>query len=91
MITYDEIGNPLTIGDKTLNWKNDRQLKRIWNSDNTLNVKYEYNKDGIRTSKQVNGVNRTEYYLEGSNIVVAKTGNNVLYFICKYIESSKYM
>ena len=60
-ITYDEIGNPLTIGDKTLTWQSGRQLKQVLNSDNTLNIMYEYNKDGIRTSKIVGQVNKTEY------------------------------
>lgn len=68
MLTYDEIGNPLTIGDKTLTWQSGRQLKQVLNSDNTLNIMYEYNKDGIRTSKIVGQVNKTEYYLDGSNM-----------------------
>ena len=56
-ITYDEIGNPKTIGnDITLNWQNGRELASYKDTSKNLNVTYEYNKDGIRTSKIVNGV-----------------------------------
>lgn len=79
IITYDEIGNPLTIGNNiTLNWINGRQLNTYTDSNNTIN--YKYNKDGIRISKTINNV-ETKYYLEGSNIILEKTGNDVLYYM----------
>lgn len=95
-ITYDVIGNPLTIGENiTLNWINGRQLNNYTDSDNIIN--YKYNKDGIRTSKIVNGV-ETNYFLENNAIVVEKTGDNVLYYLYsnekivgfKYNESNYY-
>ena len=49
-ITYDAIGNPLTIGNKTLSWKNGRQLASY--IDENLNITYDYNKDGIRIRKK---------------------------------------
>lgn len=65
IITYDGIGNPLTIGSKTLTWINGRQLNSY--SDLNTNITYKYNKDSIRTSKTVNNV-ETKYYLENSKV-----------------------
>lgn len=79
IITYDGIGNPLTIGeDITLNWINGRQLNSYTDSNNVIT--YKYNKDGIRTSKIINNV-ETKYYLEGSSIIIEKTGDNMLYYL----------
>lgn len=77
-ITYDAIGNPLTIGNINLSWINGRSLKCYKDLTNTIN--YKYNKDGIRTSKIRNNI-ETNYYLEGTNIIFEKTGNNILYFM----------
>ena len=69
-ITYDTIGNPLTIGSASLTWKG-RQLTNYALSS-TKNVSYTYNADGIRTSKTfVDGstTTRHEYTLSGSQIV----------------------
>lgn len=52
-MTYDEIGNPLTLGSKSFEWCG-RQLERITDGDNTY--VYAYNTDGGRVSKTVNGV-----------------------------------
>ena len=48
-ITYDEIGNPLTIGSKSLTWTG-RQLQSITDGDSE--IAYTYNGDGLRTSKE---------------------------------------
>lgn len=78
-ITYDEIGNPTTIGQNiTLNWINGRELNSC-TIDNKI-INYDYNIDGIRTSKKINGV-ETKYYLENSKIIVEKTNNNMIYYI----------
>lgn len=82
LITYDEIGNPLTIGDKTLCWENGKQLKSYISQD--LIITYKYNSEGIRTEKNVNGI-KTEYYLFGNNVIYEKTGNSVIYYL--YDES----
>lgn len=79
-ITYDNIGNPLTIGSKNLSWTNGRQLKSYTNTSKALEITYEYNKDGIRLSKTVNG-NKTSYYTIGTSIILEKSANSVLYFI----------
>ncbi len=49
-ITYDQIGNPVTIGSATLTWQG-RQLMQYVNGSNTY--AYTYNADGIRTSKTI--------------------------------------
>lgn len=77
-ITYDEIGNPITIGDATLTWNAGRRLETYKNSE--LDIKYQYNINGIRTRKVVNNVG-TAYYLEGNNIVVEKRSNDMIYYI----------
>ena len=77
-IIYDEIGNPISIGNKTLIWTNGRELKQIIDTNKTIN--YKYNKDSIRTKKQVNNI-ITNYYLEGTDIVFEETNNNVIYYI----------
>ena len=78
VITYDAIGNPLTIGTKTLSWKNGRELSSY--SDGTNNITYKYNIDGIRTEKNVNGIT-TKYYLEGSKIVFEDRNGTMIYYI----------
>lgn len=77
-ITYDIIGNPVTIGNKSLTWTNGRRLKNY--TSEGLNVIYKYNTSGIRTEKTVNGI-KTEYYLNGNNIVYEITNNNTIYFL----------
>lgn len=40
----------------------------------------EYNQDGIRTKKEVNGI-ETQYYLENNNIIYESRNNNFLYYL----------
>ncbi len=77
-ITYDTIGNPLTIGNKTLTWMNGKELSTY--SDGTNDISYKYNLNGIRTSKIVNGV-ETKYYLEGRSIIFEDRNGDVIYYI----------
>ncbi len=77
-ITYDEIGNPLTIGNKTLTWMNGRELSTY--SDGTNNISYKYNLNGIRTSKIVNGI-KTNYILEGTSIIFEDRNGTMIYYI----------
>ncbi len=55
-ITYDNIGNPLTIGNKTFTWEG-RQLKSCayYDADNENNVQidFEYDENGLRHRKTV--------------------------------------
>lgn len=77
-LTYDEVGNPLTYGNIQLSWINGRQLHSY--SDSNNEIVYKYNRDGLRTSKTINGV-ETKYYLEKDDIIFEKTNNNVIYYI----------
>jgi RHS repeat-associated protein len=77
-ITYNEIGNPLTIGTKELTWINGRQLDTY--KDNELDIKYTYDKNGIRNSKIINGV-ETKYFTENNKIIFEESNNNMIYYI----------
>lgn len=80
-ITYDTIGNPLSIGNNiSLNWINGRVLNSYTDISKNLVIYYQYNEDNIRTSKVVNGVT-TKYYLEGNSIIYEKRGNNIIYYL----------
>lgn len=74
-ITYDAIGNPISIGNKTLKWINGRSLENYNNE-----VFFKYNKDGIRTKKTYNGI-ETNYYLDGTSIIFEDRNGNVIYYI----------
>ena len=84
LIKYDNLGNPITIGENiTLNWINGRQLNSYIDQTNTIN--YKYSVDGIRISKTVNNV-QTNYYLEGKNIIIEQTGENMIYYNRSNVE-----
>ncbi len=77
-LTYDAIGNPLNwINGETFTWSAGRQLTDITKGNNTIS--YAYNDSGIRTSKTVNNV-RTDYYLNGTAIIMQKTGDNCIWY-----------
>lgn len=74
-ITYDEIGNPLQYRDgMNFTWEKGRRLSTI-----NDNISYQYNLDGIRTQKIVDG-KVTNYYLNGSTILTQVGGNDRLDF-----------
>ncbi len=76
-ITYDEIGNPLTMGSRELSWRG-RQLMHLSDGDNEIS--YAYNGDGQRVSKTVNGTT-TEYFYNGELLAGQKTGDSILVFM----------
>ena len=79
-ITYDAIGNPLTYYNGlsyTFSWKNGRQLATV---SGAANLSFEYNEEGIRTSKTANGVEHI-YHLNGSTIVAEEWGNKLLIYL----------
>ena len=79
IICYDAIGNPVNIGNNIhMTWKNGKELSQYVDQNNSIN--YEYNKDGIRLSKTINGI-KTEYAIIDSKILFEKTDNNVIYYI----------
>lgn len=80
-ITYDAIGNPLSYyngSSYSFTWKNGRQLATATKGSDSLS--FDYNDEGIRTSKTVNGVEHT-YSLSGSQIVAEEWGSN----LCVYL------
>lgn len=78
-ITYDEVGNPLSYWNgMNFTWENINNLSNIsWNGKN---ISYEYNDEGIRTSKTVNGVKHT-YVLEGSKILSEAYGDVLMVYL----------
>jgi len=83
-ITYDEIGNPITIGSMELTWEG-RQLVEYGNAAMMYSYKYTYNADGIRTSKNIDGTVHS-YVLDGSRIVSETIGSAYI-FIYLYDEA----
>ena len=75
-ITYDTIGNPTGYLGWSFDWTG-RSLTGATKDSQTLS--FTYNSDGIRTSKTVNGT-KTEYLLNGTQILAQKTGSNTLCF-----------
>ena len=78
-ITYDKNGNPLTYRDDMIfEWENGRILKKINTSDKAIQMNYDSN--GMRTQKSVDGV-KTNYYYDSSNNLFALTqGGDTLFF-----------
>jgi len=79
--TYDPIGNPLTYyngSNYSFTWENGRQLATLTKGSNSLS--FEYNDEGIRTQKTVNGVVHT-YYLNGSQIIAEEWGDNLALYL----------
>ena len=77
-IEYDAIGNPRNwINGESFTWVDGRRLSTVTKGSNTFN--YAYNEDGIRTSKTINGI-RTDYYLNGTAIIMQKTGDNCIWY-----------
>ena len=80
-ITYDSIGNPLTYDGWTFSWEQGRQLKGM--TGNGQSISFQYNDDGIRTAKTVNGVT-TAYHLLGDRVTFEKqrNGQHLLHLRC---------
>ncbi len=66
----------------TFTWEKGRRLSSA--TKGTSVTTFEYNEDGIRTSKTVNGVEHI-YYLNGSQILAEVWGNNICIYL--YDES----
>lgn len=76
-LTYDEVGNVLTYGNKEFTWNTGRNLESIVDGDNEYN--YIYDENGIRTSKTINGV--TTYYNTKNGVILSQSdGTTTMYF-----------
>lgn len=76
-IEYDESGNPLEWHDgRRFTWERGRQLARIQGIANQPDVEFEYDVNGIRTSKRVeypDGTYREHtFYTQGGRIVAER-------------------
>ena len=76
-ITYDAIGNPLNDGTWTYSWQAGRRLAQMSKSGTT--VQYQYDANGLRVSKIVNGT-ETTYALYGKLLMHLKQGANEMHF-----------
>ena len=74
-IEYDALGNPTTYLGATLTWESLRELASYVDSNYTIS--YEYDINGIRSSKTVNGVKHT-YTTEGTMILFEEYGSILL-------------
>ena len=71
-LTYDEIGNPLSYRDSmTMTWKG-RELSTFTCGNTTAT--FQYNKDGLRTVKDVNGVKVYYFYNLDKKLIGLKNG-----------------
>ena len=59
-------------------WQNGREITTFAKTGTTAS--YQYNENGIRTSKTVNGVT-TNYELDGSKVIYQTTGSSVVCYI----------
>lgn len=75
-ITYDTIGNPVSYLGYTMEW-NGRKLVRAYND--STDIRYTYDKNGLRSSKTVNGVTTKYTYVDG-NLYCEDLGDAQLYY-----------
>ena len=78
IISYDEIGNPLTYLGNELDW-NGRQLKSFSGNGNTIT--YKYDADGYRATKTVNGNETTYRYVNGQLVYEEKPDGRQLFYL----------
>lgn len=79
-ITYDAIGNPLSYyngTDWSFTWQNGRQLVGAVSSEHT--IEYNYDGEGLRTSKTVDGI-RHDYVYLGNHLIEERWNNKLLQF-----------
>ena len=78
-ITYDAIGNPLTYRDgMTMTW-DCRQLKTL--NKTGLSMAFQYDADGQRVKKTVNGTATTYWRDTDGKIMKMQKGNDILLFM----------
>ena len=81
-VLYDAIGNPIFYYVKgtgfSFTWTNGRQLSAIRN--NSKNILYTYNDEGIRISKTIDGVEHV-YQVSGTQIVSESWSSHTIFYI----------
>ncbi len=74
-ITYDAIGNPTRIGNRTFTWKHGRELATL--TENGVTWTNTYNADGLRISR-TNGTLTYQYYYADGQLVRIGVGSKYL-------------
>jgi RHS repeat-associated protein len=82
-IAYDALGNPTTYNGYDLTWEG-RQLMEMSTAGGQFKYTFEYNDEGLRTSKTSSGLTH-KYVWEGSTIVSEAWGNHFIIYL--YDES----
>ena len=77
-ISYDEIGNPTSIGGRHYTWEHGRRLASL--SENGTTWTYTYNTDGMRIGR-TNGTDSYTYYYNGDLLRYMSIGDTSLYFV----------
>lgn len=78
-ITYDGSGNPINYRDgMTFEWWAQKKISAVTQGDNTINYSYDLN--GMRSSKEVNGV-VTSFNYENGKIINTKTDDEIIWFM----------
>ncbi len=83
-ITYDEIGNPISYLGANLTWSEGRRLASY--SKNGTNITFNYDADGKRISKNVNGHAYFYTYNQGTLVAVSSYYDGLL---LKFIVDEK--
>ena len=76
-LTYDAAGNRTSYNGWSYNWRAGRQLANM--SNGTTSLQFQYDSDGIRTQKTVNGIT-TQYTTLDGRITGQSDGTTALYF-----------
>ena len=90
-ITYDNIGNPLTIGDKSFTWSG-RQLETYTQGNKT--IEFEYDENGLRHRKTVkeNGVIIERYdYVWSDGTLISQTYSTYSNGVLDSTNSAKFI
>ncbi len=78
-ITYGATGLPIMYRNMVMVWENGRELGELLTADSKM-VYYEYDANGLRTSKTIDGT-KTEYVWLGDMLIREQTGTNVTYYL----------
>ena len=90
-ITYDNIGNPLTIGDKSFTWSG-RQLETYTQGNKT--IEFEYDENGLRHRKTVkeNGIIIERYdYVWSDGTLISQTYSTYSNGVLDSTNSAKFI
>lgn len=82
IISYDQIGNITGINNIQLLW-NGKELSKYIDEEKQINVEYDYDLNGIRTTKKANG-KITKYYTMDKDIIFEQNGEKLIYYLYDY-------